>query len=362
MKITGARIKSFLARPVAGIAAVLIYGPDQGLVVERAEALAKAVVDDPSDPFRTAEITGAALKQDPARLADEAGAISFALNAGSGGSKRLVRLRSATDAIAPIIEGYLATPAADALVVAEAGILGPRSKLRQLFEKAKNAAALACYEDDEQSLGRVISEALSRHGLTISPDAMAFLTGQLGSDRGVTRAELEKLALYMGAPGRVELNDAMAIVGDSASVSINAVVFAAASGDAPALDAALGRAFSEGVAPVTVLRAAARHIMRLHRAAGLVAAGMGPDDALKALRPPVIFLHRKMFLAQLRQWGSAEISKALDIFLDAELDCKTTAMPANEISGRALLRIGQAARTAARRPPVSRHGGRGGRG
>ncbi len=360
MKITGARIKSFLARPNDGIAGVLIYGPDQGLVIERAEALAGAIVDNPSDPFRTAEITGAALKQDPARLADEAGAISFALD--GGGSRRLVRLRQTTDAVASIIESYLAGPAADAMVVAEAGVLGPRSKLRRLFEGAKNAAALACYEDGGQLLGQVISETLGRHGLTASPDAQAFLAGQLGSDRGVTRAELEKLAIYMGAPGRVELDDAMAVVGDSASASTDDVVFAAASGDAPALDKALSRAFGEGVQPVAVLRAAARHIMRLHRAAGLVAAGRSPGEAMKALRPPVIFLHQKMFLAQLRQWGGKELARAIDILLDAELDCKTTAMPANEISGRALLRIGQAARSTNRRPPVSHPGGRGGRG
>ncbi len=357
MKITAARIKNFLAKPDAGIAGVLIYGPDQGLVAERAEALAKAIVDDPSDPFRTASITGAALKQDPARLADEAGAISFAPS--GGGSRRLVRLRQATDDAAPVINDYLATATTDALVIADAGSLGPRSKLRKLFEKAKNAAALACYEDGGQALGQVISETLGRHDLTASPDARAFLAGHLGSDRAVTRMELEKLALYMGRPGRVELDDAMAAIGDSAATSIDAVVFAAASGDAPALDATLRRAFGEGAQPVTVLRAAARYIMRLHRAAGLVARGRSPTDAMKMLRPPVIYLHQEMFAAQLRQWGSNELSRALDILLDAELDCKTTGMPANEVSGRALLRISQAARAANRRSPISRQGGRG---
>ncbi len=356
MKITAARIKSFLARPDAGIAGVLIYGPDQGLVVERAEALAKAVVDDPSDPFRTAEITGAALKRDPARLADEAGAVSLAPSGGDGGGRRLIRLRQATDDAAPVINDYLATAVMDSLVVVEAGALGPRSKLRGLFETAENAAALACYEDGGRLLGQVISETIARHGLTASADARAFLAGHLGSDRGVTRAELEKLALYMGGPGRVELDDAMAAVGDSASTSTDAVVFAAASGDAPMLDAALGRAFNEGVQPVQVLRAAARHIMRLHRAAGLVARGRSPAGAMKALRPPVIFIHQEMFLAQLRQWGSNELARALDILLGAELDCKTTGMPANDISGRALLRISQAARKTNPRSSIRRQG------
>ena len=41
-------IENFLARPTRPI--VLIYGPDAGLVRERAEALVRKSVDDPKDP------------------------------------------------------------------------------------------------------------------------------------------------------------------------------------------------------------------------------------------------------------------------------------------------------------------------
>ena len=78
MKITGARIQSFLRQPGSEIAAVLLFGPDQGLVRERARALAMSVVEDLGDPFRVVEMTGQALKADPARLIDEAAAAAVA--------------------------------------------------------------------------------------------------------------------------------------------------------------------------------------------------------------------------------------------------------------------------------------------
>jgi len=355
LKITGARIKAFLRGPPPEVVSVLVYGPDQGLVRERADMVSRLIVDDPNDPFRAVELTGAQLKADAARLADEAAAMSLT------GGRRLVNIRAATDAIAPIVEGCLKTPGGGAMIVVEAGPLGPRSKLRLLFEKAPNAAALACYEDSSRSLGEVIQETLTGFGLSVSRDAQAFLIQHLGSDRGVTRAELEKLALYMGdggdggregpspRPRRVELKDAMAAVGDSAAASLDAAVLAGCSGDAAGLDRALDRAFAEGAQPVSLLRAAARYVMRLHRAAGHVDRGLSIEAAMKALRPPVIFTQADQFRAQLRQWNSGTLAKALEILTEAELECKTTGMPAEAVSARALMRLGQAARAGARR-------------
>lgn len=339
MKITGARQDGFIAAPDAAVVCILLYGPDRGLIRERSRKLAIGVVEAPDDPFRVVELSGADIKGDPARLADEAQALSF------GGGRRLVRLIDVTDAVSKTIESYLgiATPA-DALMIIEAGELGPRSSLRKLFEKAGNAAAVACYADDSRSLSRVIAETLGAHGLKPSPDAAAFLAGNLGSDRSVTRGELEKLALYMGGPGTVELADAMAVVGDNATTALDDISLSAASGDQAILDKALSRALDEGLHPVQILRGAARHFLRLHEAVGHLASGKNPDAAMKSLRPPVMFMQADRFLAQLQRWRPARLSNALDILTQAEMDCKTTGMPIEAVCGRALMRIAQAAK------------------
>lgn len=338
MKISGSRIDPFLRQPDPALAAVLVYGPDRGLARERADILARGVVEDTADPFRVSELTNAELKDDAARLADEAAALSLT------GGRRLVRVRDATDGVAGVFRDFLADPGGDALVVVEAGELGSRSSLRGLFERAANAAALACYLDDVKILHRVIAEALGRHRLTATPDALACLVETLGADRMVTYSELEKLAIYMGGPGTVAREDVVACVGDSAATSLDIVAYAAAGGDRPALDRALARAFSEGTHPVGALRAVARHLLRLHRAGGMIARGHTPDQAMKALRPKVIFTHTDRFRAQLRSWPEDRLAEALDLVTGAELDCKTTGLPAEAICGRALMRIAQAAR------------------
>lgn len=338
MKITGARQDSFIANPDPAVACVLLYGPDRGLARERALTLAKTVIEDPSDPFRVVELSGNDLKADPARLSDEAAAMAL------GGGRRLVRVSGVTDAASATFGDFLDTAIGSTLVVVEAGELSPRSSLRKLFEKAPNAAAVACYADNRGSLHRVIRETLSGHGLSVSDEAMAWMADNLGSDRAVTRGELEKLALYMGGTERIGLDDARAVIGDSATSALDDISMAAASGDQPRLDTALGRVFGGGVHGVGVLRAVARHMLRLHQCSGLVASGKGVKQAMKALRPPVFFAHEDMFASQLKRWRPERLGEALDLLSTAEIDCKTTGMPAEAVCGRALMRIAQMGR------------------
>ena len=62
--------------------------------------------------------------------------------------------------------------------------------------RADNAAAIACYPDNERDLEPLIRAALKSEGLSIEHDTLQMLISRLGSDRGVTRSELEKLSLY----------------------------------------------------------------------------------------------------------------------------------------------------------------------
>ena len=327
----------FLGRPDPGISFVLIYGPDRGLVSARADALAGTVADDPGDPFLVTVLDADSVKGDPARLADEANAL------GLGGGRRVVRVSGAGDALAPAFEDLLAGNGCASLVVVEAGDLGKRSPLRRLFENSAIAGALPCYADAGGSLAAVIKETLAAQELTASRDAMVYLTGNLGADHLQTIAELEKLALYMGAPGTVELADAMAAVVDSSASGLDDVIFAAAGGDRAGLDRALARAYAGGTHPVGVLRACARHLQRLHLAAGMIARGSTPKRAMASLRPPVFFKLTDAFGKQLRLWSPAHLADAMALVSEAEADCKTTGLPAEALCSRALMRIGQTA-------------------
>jgi DNA polymerase III subunit delta len=342
VKLKGARLASFLRKPDAAVRAALFHGPDAGLVRERADAAAKAVCPDLQDPFRVAELSAAALQQDPARLADEAASLSLT------GGRRVVRVQGAGDILTRQFEALLALAQWEALVLVEAGDLPFRSSLRKLFEGAARAASVECELDGPAELAELVRTQLGAEEIRVEKDALDYLVERLGGDRRLTRSELEKLALYVGRGGRVGLDEAMACIGDGAAVTLQDAVFAAAEGDAAALDRALGRAFQEGESPVGVVRAAIRHFQRLHLAAARAAGGAAPLDAVKALRPPVYWKLQDRVAAQLRRWPAVGTADALNLLTQTEIDCKRTGIPDEAVCRGALLTLAQAASRAGR--------------
>lgn len=336
MKLGAAQLAGFLKRPPDDIAAVLLFGPDEGLVRERGEALTRAVLGGTGDdPFRLALLTGDMVRQDPARLADEAASLSLM------GGRRVVRLREAGDAIAKTLHYVLEQKSGGALIVIEAGDLAKSSSLRKLAEAAPNAAALGCYADGPRELAQLIRDMMGRERISITDDAVEYLVNNLGGDRGITRQELEKLCLFAGPAGRIDLDGAIASVGDTSALDLDAVIYDAVDGHAGAVEAGLSRLFLEGQSAVSILRAAQRHAQRLHLAGARVAAGDSPDAVTGSLRPPIFYKLADRFRSQLAASPPDRTQRMLKLLLQAELDCKTTGYPEETVCRHVLTLIGR---------------------
>jgi DNA polymerase-3 subunit delta len=328
----------YVVKPPATLKAALLFGPDQGLVHERAERLAKAIVDDLTDPFRVVDFEEAALTSDGARLFDEAAAISML------GGRRVVRVRSGANALAKLFESFLEDAVGDALVVVEGGDLAKSAALRKVFEEADNAAAIQCYGDSEQNLGNVVRETLKAEGLSISAEALDDAVSRLGADRGVTRREIEKLALYARGQKSVSLEDVRATMGDEAEVRVEEVCDAAGEGDLKRLDLALARVWGEDMSAIAVVRTALGHFQKLLSAKAASQRGESVDFAMKKMWPAIHFSRTTSFKAQVSRWSDDKLDEALDLLLETEALCKTTGVPNEAVLGRALFNVAAMAR------------------
>ncbi|WP_159994700.1 DNA polymerase III subunit delta [Roseomonas sp. 18066] len=307
-KLDPRRLPAFLADP-GRARAVLLHGEDAGLVRERADALVAAVIGG-NDPFRLAELPRDAASK-PGALAGEMAALSMT------GGRRLVRVRDASDALAPAVKEALAGPG-EALLVLEAGELPSKAKLRALLEPHPEAQVIPCYRERGAELAGTIARMLQEQGVAIDPAALAWLASRMGEDRQMLRREVEKLSLYAGQGGRLTEEDVLACAGDGASLDLDEALVAATAGDIPLADRALEAAFTEGASPIAVLRAALRHIQRLHLASLSVAGGASPSGAMEGLRPPVFFRMKGGFEAALRIWPPHLLEAAGSALLEAE--------------------------------------------
>src|SRR6187401_2895934 len=115
--LKAAEVEPFVARPRADRPIMLLYGPDGGLVRERAQRLIETSVDDPNDPLALVRIEGDVLASEPSRLVEEAHTVPLF------GGRRAVWVKAGSRNFAAAVEMVLATPPADCRIVIEAGDL-----------------------------------------------------------------------------------------------------------------------------------------------------------------------------------------------------------------------------------------------
>jgi len=334
VKLEAGRVEGFLREP-KGAKVVLVYGPDSGLVAERAVRLVKAVVGSTDDAFRYAEIS------DPGRLLEEATAASLM------GGRRAVRLREAGETAVKPVEKFL-TEKSDTLVVLEAGDLTGKSKLRALVEKHADAVAVACYAVDTQKLPRVVTERLRAEGVTIEAEAADWVAAHIGGEEGTIRQAVELLALYAGAAKKLALADVAAALADGGESSIQDAVDAALTGDAAGVDRAISLCYEEGVSPVALVRMFLGEVMRL-RVIADGARGGGVAEAMSAARPPVFFKRQPVVTKMLGVWSVPALTEAIKAGLAAEVACKSTHVPEAAYCRQMFLGVASKARNAGRK-------------
>ncbi|ADM09013.1 hypothetical protein PB2503_04692 [Parvularcula bermudensis HTCC2503] len=339
-------IGSWLTARPKGVAVALFYGPDGGLVQERARRLSHYIVEDVNDPFNAISLSEGDIES-VGQLADEAMALSFM------GGERLIRLRTpgekAAKGVTHLLTRIEAGAAPNALVVIEAGDLKKTSALRKACEKSRFAAAIGCYPQEGKDLAETIRTRLKQESLSIDDAALLRLVTLMGDDHGVLSSELEKLILYMGPQslraGTAEVTEtdiAQALAQSTADATFE-IADLTLRGDSPTLSEALFRARGAGVSLLGVLRILQGRLARLMTVKEAEAAGRPRADAMKSVRPPIFYGEQRAFTALLEKWSLRDLERAAMTLLEADLAAKQTGVPATEVIERTLFRLARLA-------------------
>ena len=337
-------IDRYLQAPGASRAA-LLYGPDHGLVRERAGLLAAAATPRPDDPFDAAVLTETDLADGGYRLEEELMAYSLL------GGRRLVRLRlggergegedTAAEALGRHVSGDFN---AEAFFLVEAGNLRPTAALRKIAEKVELCTTIACYADEPGDLARLTREALANDRVGLAPDALELFVGRLPQERGVARQEIERLALFLGPGGGVVATaaDLAEFLGVEPEASLADAAVDAFGGRLAAAHTGLRRAAQEGESGPAVVRALSYHLGRLRRAVILHQGGVPLAQVTKELR--IFWKAEREFQRQARGWSPAELDHLQPDVLAADQACKQTGAPDQLIGEHLALSIAGRAR------------------
>jgi DNA polymerase III subunit delta len=340
--LKAAEIEAYIAQREPARPIALVFGPDAGLVGERADAIVRAAVDDPNDPFALVRLDGDTLAGDPSRLIDEANTVPLF------GGRRAIWVKAGARDFSTALEALLASPPRDCRVVIEAGDLRRSAPLRTLCERAKTVAVIACYLDGERELARLVDEELRTAGLSIAPDARAALLPLLGADRRASRNEVRKLALYARGRSEIDVDDVLAAVADASVLVLDGVVDAAFAGRTGDLETHLAKTQAAGIAAGRIVAAALSQAAQLHRARIGIESGTPLGEAVDGILSKAQFRRRAAVETALRAWPAARLERVMAELAAATLETRRLSGPlaglAEPVVGRALLSIATAAR------------------
>lgn len=327
------QVDSFIKKADKSIKAILVYGSNDGLVLDSVKRLARSVCADLNDAFQVADISGDDVANDFGKLCAEYNAQSLM------GGRRVIIVRDVPNQLSKDVRKMLDESKTDNLLLMYANDLNKKSALVKLAETSDDMASYACYEDKNEDIYNVLKTT----GLTFDPPAIQFLCSRLSNDRMINLSEIEKLKTYMGDAKNVTIDIVAKVISDQSNSSAEDICYATMKGNREQADKLLIKYLAEGNDAVSVVKSLKYHVMRLLQCAAGLENGESEDEALKRLVPKLMFYRVDDFKLQLRKWKKDKLLSALDVLYDVEKDCKTTGMPSEDIVGRMLLRLAGAA-------------------
>lgn len=333
MNIKPAQLASFCHNPDPKIKCVVLFGTNEGLINEWQNKCAAAVCGDISDGFRYQAFEMEQISTDGGELYGEYHAQSLM------GGRRAVVVKNANDSLLNVLKNMLPETKSDNLLILSSSSLNTRSSLISWTKDREDVYIVGCYDDRDDDIAKSAAQIIRERGLSIAPDVLQFLAGRLSSDRKMNAAEIDKLALYLGEKKTIEITDVRNAISDIAGADYEDLCYMAASGNTAKACNAFERLVKEGEDAATLIRQISYHFMKLLSITAQINEGKSTEDALKSLRPPLMFYRKDDFIRQLKVWNKERIMSALSMLYECERDCKTTGMPAENLAEYCILRI-----------------------
>lgn len=292
-------------------------------------------------------IEAATLKSDPARLSDEANALSM-----FGGAK-LLWVEPAGEEILAAVEALLEAPGAEHRVVAIAGALRKTSKLLKLAEASPHALAHVSYAPEGREFERIVEDLARDAGLQPAPGVVARLAGMTANNRELARGEIEKMALFLGAdaaqPVPLDHDTLDALGAGAGDVEFLSLGDRAMVGDIEAVQHGIEAMSANGSEAITILRALQRRIVMLAPMQARVAAGEPASAVIGAMGRALFWKDKPVVTEMLMRWPATRLARLGERVTELERRLMFAGLPAKSALGEELLAIARTARASRRR-------------
>lgn len=335
MKLTKGTIDRVIERPDPATRFYLFYGPDDAGSRHLAARLLSSLG---AEKFG---VQAAAVKADPAILADEASAMALF------GGPRAIWIEPAGDDILDGVAGMLAAGTVESAVIAIAGALRKTSGLVKLAEAHAQAAAVISYVPEGREADQMVIAAGRAEGLRMANDVAARLAASCGNNQAIVAQEVAKFATFVdAAPDRPrdlshELIDLLGA--DSSEGNLMRLGDLALAGDGRDLLEEIERASIAANEAIPAVRALQRRLLQLAPLRARIERGERLDGVMTSMGKSLFWKDKPLLKRLLSTWSAERIAQVMERSAALERAAMLSDEPPVAALGEELVTIARAA-------------------
>jgi len=183
-------------------------------------------------------------------------------------------------------------------------------------------------------------EAWARaRGLSMQRDAAPYLWQTIGNDLQKIGNELQKVEIFIKDRKTITFDDVKTVIGDFREYTSFDLADAIGRKNQEKAFLILSRLIQEGEQPVGLLGSVSWNFRRLMQAKSMELAGLGSDEIMRKLRPPVIFHQAPQFKEQMKRFSLDELRGVFDVLLQADQALKSSGLGGRLVLERMILRM-----------------------
>lgn len=200
-----------------------------------------------------------------------------------------------------------------------ADILDKKSKLRNYFEKSKNLGVVACYNDNEIGIKKIIMEKLNGYnGLT--PENINLLISNSNLDRIRLNNELDKIKSYF-INKKILKSELNILLNLDENEDFNELKDAALSGDEKKTNKLLSETIIDSDKIIYYITLINQRLSKINEIISV--SEQSVETAIDKIKPPIFWKDKPKLKEQSNKWNSEKIKTILGETFDLELKIKS---------------------------------------
>ena len=238
-------------------------------------------------------------------------------------SKKIIFINEVTDKIKDIIYDIGQKPKDDLKIFLFAQTLEKKSTLRKNFEKDNTQGIIACYQDNEKTLGEYTRKKLKDYS-GVTQHMINFLIKNCNLDRKTLSGEIDKIkCLFIDK--KINIDKLPELLNNNNNLDFNSVRDACFSADKNNLNVNLGNIVLQNENAYFYLSILSNRIEKLRNLNFELKREKNIEKAIDKMKPPIFWKDKPTFYKQINRWNSEKLEQARKILFDVEIQLKLNA-------------------------------------